>query len=92
MDRSLSSSSVRGIFQARILEWLPFPSLVSLRGALLCVCVCHMCSLPWLPVPVGVWVCKETVIYWKGGKGKVKVAQWCPTLCDPLDYTVHGIL
>ena len=23
---------------------------------------------------------------------KVKVAQLCPTLCDPMDYTVHGIL
>ena len=23
---------------------------------------------------------------------KVKVAQLCPTLCDPTDYTVHGIL
>ena len=23
---------------------------------------------------------------------KVKVAQSCPTLCDPVDYTVHGIL
>ena len=22
----------------------------------------------------------------------VKVAQSCPTLCDPMDYTVHGIL
>ena len=22
---------------------------------------------------------------------KVKVAQWCPTLCDPMGYTVHGI-
>ena len=26
------------------------------------------------------------------GKVKVKVAQLCPTLCDPMDYTVHGIL
>jgi len=26
------------------------------------------------------------------GKVKVKVAQMCPTLCDPMDYTVHGIL
>ena len=26
-------------------------------------------------------------IYMKG-----KVAQLCPTLCDPMDYTVHGIL
>ena len=23
---------------------------------------------------------------------KVKVTQLCPTLCDPMDYTVHGIL
>ena len=22
---------------------------------------------------------------------KVKVCQLCPTLCDPIDYTVHGI-
>ena len=24
--------------------------------------------------------------------GKVKVTQSCPTLCSPVDYTVHGIL
>ena len=23
---------------------------------------------------------------------KVKVTQWCPTLCNPMAYTVHGIL
>jgi len=23
---------------------------------------------------------------------KVKVAQSCPILCDPVDYTIHGIL
>ena len=23
---------------------------------------------------------------------KVKVTQSCPTLCDPMDFTVHGIL
>ena len=23
---------------------------------------------------------------------KVKIAQLCPTLCDPMDYTVHGTL
>ena len=23
---------------------------------------------------------------------KVKVTQWCPTLCDPRDYTVHEIV
>ena len=26
------------------------------------------------------------------GQKKVKVAQSCPTRCDPMDYTVHGIL
>ena len=25
-------------------------------------------------------------------KVKAKVAQSCPTLCNPMDYTVHGIL
>ena len=25
-------------------------------------------------------------------KVKVKVTQLCPTLCDPMDYTVHEIL
>ena len=25
-------------------------------------------------------------------ESEVKVIQSCPTLCDPMDYTVHGIL
>ena len=30
---------------------------------------------------------------WPWGQwSEVKVAQSCPTLCDPVDYTVHGIL
>ena len=29
---------------------------------------------------------------WKVAPVKVKVAQWCLTLCDPLHHTVHGIL
>ena len=35
----------------------------------------------WLNSPIWGWL-----------KVKVKVAQSCPTLCDPMDYTVHGIL
>ena len=31
-------------------------------------------------------------MYFPSSKVKVKVAQWCPTLCNPIDYTVHGIL
>ena len=30
------------------------------------------------------------ILAWK--KVKVKVAQSCPTLCDPMDCTVYGIL
>ena len=44
------------------------------------------------------WSCKEldtteqlTFAVTKG-KVQVKVAQSCLTLCDPMDYTVHGIL
>ena len=29
---------------------------------------------------------------WAMGNEKVDVAQSCPILCDPLDYTLHGIL
>ena len=29
---------------------------------------------------------------WGSLKVKVKVIQSCLTLCDPMDYTVHGIL
>ena len=25
-------------------------------------------------------------------KVKVKITQLCPTLCDPIDYTIYGIL
>ena len=31
-------------------------------------------------------------LFKKGESVKVKVAQLCPTLCDPMDYTAHGIL
>ena len=32
-------------------------------------------------------------LFWNlGGSVKVEVAQSCPTLCDPMDYTVCGIL
>ena len=34
---------------------------------------------------------KIIVILHINEKVKVKVIQLCPTLCDPMDYTVHGI-
>ena len=35
---------------------------------------------------------KEGVDVGKEGRKEVKVAQSCLTLCDPMDYTVPGIL
>ena len=32
------------------------------------------------------------VIFYIYFAGSVKVTLSCPTLCDPMDYTVHGIL
>ena len=31
------------------------------------------------------------IVYPRPGSVSVKVTQSCPTLCDPMDYTVHGI-
>ena len=38
--------------------------------------------------------CKSSDILMDGfqRKVKVKVVQSCPTLCDPMDFIVHGIL
>ena len=33
-----------------------------------------------------------TFLYTRNNTSQVKVAQSCLTLCDPMDYTVHGII
>ena len=38
--------------------------------------------------PVVMYECES----WTIKKAEVKVAQSCPTLCDPMNYIVHGIL
>ena len=41
------------------------------------------------------WIPIMHLTIWKDfflNKVKVKVTQSCPTLCDPMDHTVHGIL
>ena len=81
---SLSGSSVHGILQARILEWV---AISSSRGS----------SWPrdrtsgsvLLPLQVGSLPLAPPG---KPLKMQVKVAQSCPILCNPMDYTVHGIL
>ena len=56
--------------------------------------VASICYLK--PLHLGV-VCYTAKSNWYSNvylvmKMKVKTAQSCPTLCDPVDYTVHGIL
>ena len=78
MGCSPPGSSVHGILQARILERLPFlPSGDLPKPGIFCLLHWQAGSLPLAP---------PTIIL------KVKVAQSCPTVCDPMDYTVHGIL
>ena len=42
----------------------------------------------WTPSPAEV----EFLAVGREKESEVKVAQSCPTLCNPMDYTVHGIL
>ena len=81
LDCSLRGSSIHGILQARILEWVAMPFS---RGS----------SQPRdrivSAVSVGLQVDSLPI-------AAAKLLQWCPTLCDPMDCSppdssVHGIL
>ena len=82
MDCSPLHSSVHGILQTNILEWVAMPSF---RGS------CWPSD--WTQVSCiadrffTFWATRETPFV-----VKVKVAQSCLTLCYPMEYTVHGIL
>ena len=76
MDCSPPGSSVHRILQARILEWVAFPS----PG-----------DLPDPGIEPGSPSLQADSLLSKP-PGKVKVAQWCPTLCDPMGCIVCGIL
>ena len=81
MDHSLSDYSALGIPQARILSWaVPIIKIHTLRNT------SEVDKLRY-------WAVKECKCPLKREKKwKVKVAPLCPTLCDPMDYTIHGIL
>ena len=79
--------TVHRILQARILEWVAlsllqgiFPTQVS------CIAGGFFTS----------WATKETrtskIVRNCWRKVKMKVAESCPTLCNPMDYTIHVIL
>ena len=79
VDSSPLGCSVHGISQARILEWV---AISFSRGSS--------------------WPRDKTHVSWLAGgfftteppekPPQMKLAQSCLTLCDPMDYTVHGIL
>ena len=72
---------VYGIFQARILEWVAFPFSRGSSQPRDQIQVSRIAGrfFTWA-APLEVW------------KVKAKITQSCPTLCDPMDYIVHGIL
>ena len=80
IDGSPPGSPVPGILQAGTLEWVAYPFT---RGSFWprnwtrVSCIAGGFFTNW-----AIWVAQM----------KVKVAQLCPTLCDPMDYTLHGIL
>ena len=88
MDCTLPGSSVHGIFQARILEWVDMPSFRDLPdpGSNPVSCV----SLHWQADSLLLSHLGSPI------RALSEVAQLCPTLCDPMDCTlpgssVHGI-
>ena len=87
MDQSLSGSSLQGILQARILEWVAMPSS---RGS----------SQPrdWIHVSYVSCITGGFITHWATWcSAAAKSLQLCLTLCDPIDGSppdspVPGIL
>ena len=87
MDCSPPGSSVHGILQARVLEWV---AISYSRGSSQPRDETHVACVSY----IGRWIFYHCII-WKALTlqiMKVKVTQLCPTPCNPMDYTVHGIL
>ena len=86
MDSRLPGSSAHGIFQARVLEW----------GAIAFSACWYIyfkiTNKHIFPQQNNISEKSWTVFKVLQISLKVKVTQSCPTFCDPVDYTVHGIL
>ena len=97
-----------GFSRQKYWSGLPFPlqGIFPTQGSNLCLLHCrqllHHCTT-WEYRPQIVLAdsgcsknCKNKFSSYKPNlcflKVKVKIAQLCPVLCDPRDYTVHGIL
>ena len=89
MGCSPPGSFVHGFFQARILEWVAISSSrASSQSRDWIWNSCNSCIGRQILYHCATWeahlICRLMV--------KVKVTQSCWTLCDPMDYTVPGIL
>ena len=90
MDCSLPGSSVHGICQARVLEWvaIAFSHPYTTTGKTIALTgwtfVGKVMSLLFNML-------SRFLIAFLPRSSEVKATQSCPTLCDPMAYTVHGI-
>ena len=87
MDCSPPGSSVYGISQARILEWvaISFSRGYSQPRDLTCIS-CASCVGRWFLYH---WATREALFSYSVQFGSV--AQSCPTLCDPMNHSSPGL-
>ena len=100
IDASPPGSPIPGILQARTLEWvaISFSNAWKWKVKVKSLSRVRLFATPWTAAhqaPPSMEFSRQE--YWSGvplpsPKRKVKVAQSCLTLCDSMDYTVHGIL
>ena len=96
MDCSLPGSSVHGIFQARVLEWVAFSFSRGSSWPRDRTQVSHIagkCFTIWATreahrcLDTKIWKLITFVFQWS-----CSVAQLCPTLCNPMDWSTPGFL
>ena len=105
IDGSPPGSPVPGILQARTLEWvaISLSNAGKWKVKVKSLSRVRLLATPWTAAyqaPPSMGFSRQE--YWSGVPlpfpymslytVKVKVTQLCPTLCNPMDCTVHGIL
>ena len=91
MDCSLLGSSIHGISQARILEWLAISysrGSSQTRGWAWVSCIGRQILYHWVTREARSSVYPNT--YYVFSRKKVLAAQSCLTLCDPMDCSLPG--
>ena len=91
---SVRSNPAYEMLLMRMLPASPEGSLISSRNIWCCRTLFHSHHFSpqyYFKKATGEWPLPFSLIK-QCAESKVKVAQSCLTLCDPMDYTVHGIL